>query len=36
MFEVLDVAVTVGFGFRAIASKLFRDRSQQKLRLWWM
>ena len=33
----LDVAVTLGFAFQAVASKLcFRDKSQLKLRFWWM
>ena len=36
-FGVLDVAVTLGFAFQGVASKLcFRDKSQLKWRLWWM
>ena len=33
----LDVAVTSGFAFQAVASKLcFHDKSELKWRLWWM
>ena len=36
-FGVLDVAVTLGFAFQAVASKLyFRDMSQLKWRFWWV
>ena len=32
----LDVGVTLGFAFEAVASKLcFRDKSQLKWRFWW-
>ena len=34
---MLDVAVTLGFGFEGVASKqCYRDKSQLKWRLWWM
>ena len=37
VFGVLDVAVTLGFAFQGVASKLcVRDQSQLKLRFWWM
>ena len=36
-FGVLDMAVTLGFAFQGVASKLcFRDKSQLKWRFWWM
>ena len=36
VFGVL-VAVTLGFAFQGVASKLcFRDKSQLKCRFWWM
>ena len=36
-FGVLDVAVSLGFAFQSVASKLgFRDKSQLKWRFWWM
>ena len=37
VFEVLGVAVPLGFAFESVASKLcFRDKSQLKWRVWWM
>ena len=37
VFGVLDVAVTLGFAFQGVASKLcFPDKSQLKWRVWWM
>ena len=37
VFEVLDVAVPLGFAFQGVASKLsFRDKSQLNWRFWWM
>ena len=34
---MLDMAVTLGFAFQAVASKLcFRDKSQLKRRSWCM
>ena len=37
MFGVLDVAVPWGFAFQGVASKLcVRDKSQLKVRFWWM
>ena len=35
--EILSLAATLGFALHAVASKLrLRDKSQLKLRLWWM
>ena len=37
VFGELDVAVTLGFAFQGVASKLcFRDASQLKWRFCWM
>ena len=37
VFGVLDVAVPLAFALQGVASKLgFRDKSQLKLRFWWM